>query len=363
MVPVPKCPIMLAVDEVGEKMKAQTWKNIGKTLTCFLILLVVIGYSSMAMASTLKLPEALIRIENNAFEGIHVDYVEFPSGIQYIAENAFSNASFVGKGNSEYAKNWCTRHNITWASGPSSGNEEEENKPVVTYNKNNAVLENGETIVVLFGSLAIDVCMPEAWTLSVNGASWLIPDTTQGSAGETKTVNFSMRRYDTVSQWATVTIATPSMLFSFGVLEYDTVNGSAEYYALEYQDPEGAWRSVLNGQNVLLNNRNAGDVIHFRTLRANVPLKITLQDTNTPYLYPEAFPISIPRYQSGSFDLQLKSVPAKGQEETIRFEVNNQKTLQYMQSEEYLYKKSLLGDSYVVNPVMGSFSITLAAEE
>ena len=51
-----------------------------------------------ALADTLTLPEDLKIINSLAYAGLKKDKVIFPEGIEYIADDAFQDAEFVGAG-------------------------------------------------------------------------------------------------------------------------------------------------------------------------------------------------------------------------------------------------------------------------
>lgn len=79
-----------------------------------LLLLIVImtaAFAMLANGETITLPESLTRIEDEAFAGLQADFVVFPDHLEYIAEDAFDGASFVGTGIPEsYAQEWCEAH-------------------------------------------------------------------------------------------------------------------------------------------------------------------------------------------------------------------------------------------------------------
>ena len=83
-----------------------------------LLLLIVImtaAFAMLANGETITLPESLTRIEDEAFAGLQADFVVFPDHLEYIAEDAFDGASFVGTGIPEsYAQEWCEAHGFVF---------------------------------------------------------------------------------------------------------------------------------------------------------------------------------------------------------------------------------------------------------
>lgn len=86
-----------------------------------LLIFVVLLFAVTASASTIVLPDELKRIESEAFIDVHVDYIEFPYGIEYIAEDAFEKASFIGIGPPDiYAEEWCLSHGFEYNPYPTN---------------------------------------------------------------------------------------------------------------------------------------------------------------------------------------------------------------------------------------------------
>lgn len=80
-----------------------------------LLIIACILLISIAQADTLVLPEKLERIETEAFMGIASDYVEFHADINYIADDAFEGATFIGVGAPGiYAQGWCEDHGFEY---------------------------------------------------------------------------------------------------------------------------------------------------------------------------------------------------------------------------------------------------------
>ena len=79
--------------------------------------LLIVGLSIIQAgdAELLSLPEDIKRIESESFVGISADRVYFPSGIEYIADDAFSGVSFIGEGAPDtYAQEWCLSHGYAY---------------------------------------------------------------------------------------------------------------------------------------------------------------------------------------------------------------------------------------------------------
>ena len=83
---------------------------------CAFLILVLICAPFQAGADTLTLPKDLKVINSLAYAGLKKDKVIFPDGIEYIADDAFLDAEFVGSGKSgSYAYYWCVSHGFDWA--------------------------------------------------------------------------------------------------------------------------------------------------------------------------------------------------------------------------------------------------------
>lgn len=94
-----------------------------RSAICAFLILMLLCAPFQAGADTLKLPTNLKRIESRAFEGLKKDKVIFPDGIEYIADDAFLDAEFVGIGKEDsYAHRWCIDHGFKW------GTDEPEKK-------------------------------------------------------------------------------------------------------------------------------------------------------------------------------------------------------------------------------------------
>lgn len=88
--------------------------KISRFAVTFLFLLMLL-VAADASASTIVFPDELKRIESEAFIDVHVDYIEFPYGIEFIAEDAFEKASFIGIGPPDiYAEEWCLSHGFEY---------------------------------------------------------------------------------------------------------------------------------------------------------------------------------------------------------------------------------------------------------
>ena len=88
--------------------------KISRFAATFLFLLMLL-VAADASASTIVFPDELKRIESEAFIDVHVDYIEFPYGIEFIAEDAFEKASFIGIGPPDiYAEEWCLSHGFEY---------------------------------------------------------------------------------------------------------------------------------------------------------------------------------------------------------------------------------------------------------
>ncbi len=89
-----------------------------RSAICAFLILVLLCAPFQAGADTLKLPSNLKVIESRAFEGLKKDKVVFPDGIEYIADDAFLDAEFVGIGEDDsYAHHWCVDHGFKWGEG------------------------------------------------------------------------------------------------------------------------------------------------------------------------------------------------------------------------------------------------------
>ena len=82
-----------------------------RSLLCLFLMILGLSVIHVADAELLSLPEDVKRIESESFMGISADRVYFPSGIEYIADDAFSGVSFIGEGAPDtYAQGWCLSH-------------------------------------------------------------------------------------------------------------------------------------------------------------------------------------------------------------------------------------------------------------
>ena len=87
-----------------------------RSAICGFFILVLLAAPFGALADTLTLPQDLKIINSLAYAGLKKDKVIFPEGIEYIADDAFQDAEFVGAGKTgSYAYHWCVSHGFAWA--------------------------------------------------------------------------------------------------------------------------------------------------------------------------------------------------------------------------------------------------------
>ena len=86
-----------------------------RSAVCAVIILMLLCAPFQAGADTLTLPKDLKVINSLAYAGLKKDKVVFPDGIEFIADDAFYDAEFVGSGKSNsYAYHWCISHGFAW---------------------------------------------------------------------------------------------------------------------------------------------------------------------------------------------------------------------------------------------------------
>ena len=88
-----------------------------RSLICAFLFFVLLCVPFQAGADTLDLRNSDLKVINSlAFAGLKKDLVIFPDNIEYIADDAFLDAEFVGSGKSgSYAYHWCVNHGFAWA--------------------------------------------------------------------------------------------------------------------------------------------------------------------------------------------------------------------------------------------------------
>lgn len=96
-----------------------------RSAICGALILILLCAPFQVNADTLDLSKSdLVVINSMAFAGLKKDLVIFPDNIQYIADDAFLDAEFVGSGKSgSYAYHWCVNHGIPWAGEGTPQNE------------------------------------------------------------------------------------------------------------------------------------------------------------------------------------------------------------------------------------------------
>lgn len=88
-----------------------------RSAICGALLLALLCAPFGAVADTLTLPGDLKVINSLAYAGLKKDKVIFPEGIEFIADDAFEGAEFVGVGKTgSYAYHWCVNHGFGWTS-------------------------------------------------------------------------------------------------------------------------------------------------------------------------------------------------------------------------------------------------------
>jgi len=86
-----------------------------RSVICSVLLLALLCAPFGAAADTLTLPGDLKVINSMAYAGLKKDMVIFPDGIEFIADDAFEDAEFVGAGKTgSYAYHWCVSHGFAW---------------------------------------------------------------------------------------------------------------------------------------------------------------------------------------------------------------------------------------------------------
>ena len=86
-----------------------------------LCMFVIFLFMTGANADSLNLPIDLTRIESEAFTNLDTDIVRFPDSLTFIADDAFTGASFIGIGSSKsYAEQWCQSHGFDFYSDQAS---------------------------------------------------------------------------------------------------------------------------------------------------------------------------------------------------------------------------------------------------
>ena len=97
-----------------------------RSAICAFLILVLLCAPFQAGADTLRLPSNLKVINSMAYAGLKKEKVYFPSSVEFIADDAFQDAEFVGTGvTGSYAYHWCVSHGYAWAPA-------EETKPAGT---------------------------------------------------------------------------------------------------------------------------------------------------------------------------------------------------------------------------------------
>ena len=88
-----------------------------RSVVCGALILALFCVPFQAGADTLTLPKDLKIINSLAYAGLKKDKVVFPDGIEFIADDAFYDAEFVGSGKpGSYAYHWCVNHGFAWES-------------------------------------------------------------------------------------------------------------------------------------------------------------------------------------------------------------------------------------------------------
>lgn len=88
-----------------------------RSAICAFLILALLCAPFQAGADTLILPTNLKVINSMAYAGLKKDKVVFPDDIEYIADDAFQDAEFVGTGKADsYAYHWCVSHGFPWTS-------------------------------------------------------------------------------------------------------------------------------------------------------------------------------------------------------------------------------------------------------
>ena len=86
-----------------------------RSAVCGVLILALLCAPFQAGADTLTLPKDLKVINSLAYAGLKKDKVIFPDGIEFIADDAFYDAEFVGSVKSgSYAYHWCISHGFAW---------------------------------------------------------------------------------------------------------------------------------------------------------------------------------------------------------------------------------------------------------
>lgn len=86
-----------------------------RSAICGFLILAFLCAPFQAGADTLTLPSDLKIINSLSFAGLKKDKVVFPDSVQFIAEDAFKDAEFVGSGTTgSYAYHWCVNHGFAW---------------------------------------------------------------------------------------------------------------------------------------------------------------------------------------------------------------------------------------------------------
>ncbi len=87
-----------------------------RSIICGVLILAFLCMPFQGGADTLTLPKNLKVINSMAYAGLKKDKVYFPSSIEFIADDAFQDAEFVGTGKTgSYAYHWCISHGFAWA--------------------------------------------------------------------------------------------------------------------------------------------------------------------------------------------------------------------------------------------------------